>query len=225
MATFIAIDGLDGSGKNTQSNRLVDHLKIEGYSVRSLSFPMYDSESSALVKMYLEGKLGTRPSDTNAYAASTFFACDRYASYKSDWKADYDKMDKVLIANRYSSANAVHQLSKLPRSEWEGFLDWLWDFEFVKLGLPSPDLVLYLELPPELSLSLVHERSERTGVKPDIHEADEGYMRRCYEAAHFACDRLGWTKISCHDENGIRSREAIFKDILAAVSERTKLVV
>ena len=225
MSTFIAIDGLDGSGKETQSNLLVSKLKIDGYAVRSISFPMYDSESSALVRMYLEGKLGTRPSDTNAYAASTFFACDRYASFKSDWKQDYDKLDKVIVANRYTSANAVHQLSKMPREQWDAFLDWLWDFEFIKLGLPSPDLVLYLELPPELSMELVARRSAETGRVKDIHEMDEAYMRRSYEAALYAAEKLGWTTIKCWNANGIRPIEAIFGDICDAVANRTDLVL
>jgi len=225
MSTFIAIDGLDGSGKETQSNLLVNHLKIDGYAVRYLSFPMYESDSSAPVRMYLEGKLGTRPSDTNAYAASTLFACDRYASYKSDWKRDYDKMDKVLIANRYTSANAVHQLSKLPRDQWDSFLSWLWDFEFIKLGLPVPDLVIYLELLPEQSMELVSKRSDSTGRQKDIHEKDENFMRKSYDAAQFACEKLGWRKIKCYDENGIRERSVIFKDILDAVSIETGLVV
>ena len=225
MSTFIAIDGLDGSGKETQSNLLVSKLKIDGYAVRSISFPMYGSESSALVRMYLEGKLGSRPSDTNAYAASTFFACDRYASFKSDWKADYDRMDKIIIANRYTSANAVHQLSKMPRQEWDAFLDWLWEFEFIKLGLPSPDLVLYLELPPELSLELVSRRSEETGQKKDIHERDAAFMQKSYDAALYASKKLGWTTIRCWNENGIRSREAIFGDICQAIADKTGIVM
>lgn len=225
MSTFIAIDGLDGSGKETQSNRLVNHLKIEGYTVRSLSFPMYQSESSALVRMYLDGKLGSRPSDTNAYAASTFFACDRYASYKSDWKADYDSLDKIIVANRYTSANAVHQLSKMPRENWSEFLDWLWDFEFIKLGLPSPDLVIYLELLPEHSARLVASRSDATGRKMDIHEKDADFMRKSYEAAQFACERLGWTKIKCYDSVGIRTRDAIFSEILDMVARKTGITL
>ncbi len=225
MSTFIAIDGLDGSGKGTQTNLLVNRLKTDGYAVRNISFPMYDSDSSAPVRMYLEGKLGTRPSDTNAYAASTFFACDRYASYKADWKTDYDKMDKILIANRYTSANAVHQLSKLPRDKWDDFLDWLWDFEFIKLGLPAPDLVLYLELPPALSMELVGRRSSETGQKKDIHEKDEAYMRRCYDAALYASQKLGWTTIRCYNEFGIRSREAIFGDICDAIANKTGIVM
>jgi len=225
MSTFIAIDGLDGSGKETQSNLLVNRLKIDGYAVRSLSFPMYDSDSSAPVRMYLDGKLGSRPSDTNAYAASTLFACDRYASYKSDWKKDYDKLDKVIVANRYTSANAVHQLSKLPRDQWDSFLSWLWDFEFIKLGLPVPDVVIYLELLPEQSMELVSKRSDSTGRQKDIHEKDEGFMRRSYDAAQFACEKLGWHKIKCYDENGIRERTAILNEILSIVSVEAGIVI
>ncbi len=225
MSTFIAIDGLDGSGKETQSNMLVSTLKINDYSVRYLSFPMYESESSALVRMYLDGKLGNRPSDTNAYAASTFFACDRYASYKSDWKRDYDSLDKIIVANRYTSANAVHQLSKMPREDWDTFLDWLWDFEFIKLGLPTPDLVIYLELLPEHSAALVNSRSDKTGRKKDIHEKDADFMRRSYEAAQFASDKLGWTKIKCYNADGIRPRADIFKDIVDAVVKKTGIIL
>ena len=214
MATLIALDGLDGSGKNTQTNMLVDRLKIDGYSVRRLSFPMYESDSSAPVRMYLD-----------AYAASTFFAVDRYASYKADWKNDYDKVGKVVVANRYTSANAVHQLSKLPQNEWSGFLDWLWDFEFIKLGIPAPDVVLYLELPPELSLELVNHRSDETGQRKDIHEKDADYMRRCYDAAQFACEKLGWEKIKCYNEQGVRPRELIFHDIMDVISARTDIVL
>ncbi|MBQ8248349.1 MAG: deoxynucleoside kinase [Clostridia bacterium] len=225
MSTFIAIDGLDGSGKETQSTMLVSTLKINDYAVRYLSFPMYESESSALVRMYLDGKLGSRPSDTNAYAASTFFACDRYASYKSDWKNDYDTLDKIIVANRYTSANAVHQLLKMPREDWNGFLDWLWDFEFIKLGLPTPDLVIYLELLPEHSAMLVNSRSDKTGRVKDIHEKDADFMRRSYEAAQFASEKLGWTKIKCYDSNGIRPRADIFKDIISAVVKKTGIIL
>ncbi len=225
MSTLIAIDGLDGSGKGTQTNILVDRLKIDGYAVRTLSFPMYQNDSSMLVRMYLEGRLGSRPSDTNAYAASTFFACDRYASYKSDWKADYDKMNKIIVANRYTSANAVHQLSKLPREEWDGFLAWLWDFEFIKLGLPTPDVVIYLELTPELSHKLVEMRSESTGQALDIHEKDMNYMRKCYDAAVYASDKLGWERIKCYNDDGIRSRDAIAAEIAERIAERTDIVL
>ena len=217
MGKFIAIDGLDGSGKGTQSEMLVQRLKEEGKRVRVLSFPMYENDSSLLVRMYLDGKLGDKPSDTNAYAASMFFGADRYVSYVTDWKKDILDPDTYVVANRYTTANAVHQLSKLPEGEWEDFLRWLWDFEFSKLGLPEPDLVLYLELPPSLSLSLVKSRSDSTGQKMDIHEKDTEYMAKCYEAALYSCKRLGWKQIKCYHGEKIRTREDIAEEIYKEV--------
>ena len=219
MGKFIAIDGLDGSGKGTQSEKFVEKLRSEGKRVRVLSFPMYESDSSIFVRMYLEGKLGDKPSDTNAYAASMFFATDRYISYATDWKKDIEDGDTYVVANRYTTANAVHQLSKLPENEWEDFLKWLWDFEFTKLGLPKPDLVLYLELPPRLSLSLVKSRSDTTGQKMDIHEKDTAYMDKCYEAALYSCKRLGWKQIKCYENDQIRTREDIFEEIYKEVGK------
>lgn len=218
MGKFIAIDGLDGSGKGTQSQLLVDKLRSEGKRVRVISFPVYESDSSTFVKMYLEGRLGKKPSDTNAYAASMFFASDRYVSYRMDWQRDIEDPDTIVVANRYTTANAVHQLSKLPRSEWEEFLAWLWDFEFKKLGLPEPNLVLYLELPPVLSLSLVKSRSDSTGQKMDIHELDTAYMDKCYEAALYSCKALGWKQIRCYEGDKIRTREDIAEEIYKEVS-------
>ena len=217
MGKFIAIDGLDGSGKGTQSDILVERLRQEGKRVRVLSFPVYENDSSIFVRMYLEGKLGSKPSDTNAYAASMFFATDRYVSYRTDWKKDIEDPDTIVVANRYTTANAVHQLSKLPKEEWEGFLSWLWDFEFDKLGLPKPDLVLYLELPPVISLSLVKNRSDTTGQKMDIHELDTEYMDKCYEAALYSCHSLGWRQIKCYEGDKIRTRESIADEIFGEV--------
>ena len=218
MGKFIAIDGLDGSGKGTQSEKLVEYLKNTGKKVRVLSFPMYENESSTFVKMYLDGRLGDKPSDTNAYTASMFFASDRYISYKTDWINDINDPETIVVANRYTTANAVHQLSKLPENEWEGFLSWLWDFEFGKLGLPEPDKVIYLELPPRLSLSLVKSRSESTGQKMDIHEKDTEYMAKCYDAALYSCKKLGWEQIKCYDDDIIRTRDDIFDEILTRLN-------
>lgn len=217
MSKFITIDGLDGSGKGTQAQLLCEALLAAGKKVRMIDFPCYDNESSNLVKMYLDGKLGDNPSDTNAYAASMFYAADRYVSYVTDWKKDYLDEDTYLVANRYTTANAVHQVSKLPKEEWDAFLSWLWDFELGKLGLPTPDLIFYLEVEPKISLGLVASRSRQTGQKIDIHEKDTAYMDRCYEAALYVSDRLGWERIRCYDENGILPREDIHKQILSRV--------
>jgi len=218
MGKFIAIDGLDGSGKGTQTDILVERLKKEGKRVRVLSFPMYENDSSLHARMYLDGKLGKNPSDTNAYAASMFFASDRYISYKTDWIKDVNDPDTYVIANRYTSANAVHQLSKLPREEWEGFLTWLWDFEFTRLGLPIPDATVYLEVHPDVSLSLVRSRSEETGRKIDIHEGDRDYMFKCYDAALYSSNKLGWLQISCCCDGKMRTREDVAAEIYEKLS-------
>ncbi|MCI8332066.1 MAG: deoxynucleoside kinase [Clostridiales bacterium] len=206
MARLIAIDGLDGSGKNTQSALLADYLQNAGYTVRLLSFPTYKGSASSLVKLYLAGGLGAAPEDTGAYAASTFFACDRYVSYRNDWQKDYEKDDGVIIANRYTTANAVHQLSKLPRAQWEDFLAWLWDYEFDKLGLPAPDAVVYLEVIPQVAAGLIESR----GQQKDIHEKNLSYLKKSYEAALFCSEKLGWKRIRCCQDGRMKSREEIF---------------
>ena len=200
MSKLIVLEGLDGSGKGTQTARLAERLRAEGKRVRVLDFPDYASEGAALVKMYLDGKLGSHPGDTNAYAASMFFAADRYVSYVTGWKADAADGETVLIANRYTTANAYHQLSKMPEAEWDSFLDWLWDFEFDKLGLPKPDRVLLLDMPERVSTALVRHRSGETGQKLDIHETDLDYLSRCRRAADYVAKRCGWRVIRCADE-------------------------
>ena len=220
MGYFIAIDGLDGSGKATQSRLLCKALEAEDRKVRTVSFPVYDSKSSVFVKMYLSGELGTNACDTNAYAASTFFSIDRYISYRTDWHKDYSSPDTVLLADRYTSANAVHQLSKLKREEWDGYLSWLVDFEYNKLSLPKPDTVIYLELLPELSISLINSRSKETGRTKDIHELDARFLEKSYEAAVYACEKLGWTKIKCFDKNGVRKPENIAAEVLEIVHSK-----
>ncbi|MBQ7820666.1 MAG: deoxynucleoside kinase [Clostridia bacterium] len=220
MAKFIAIDGLDGSGKATQSEILAKALEDTGSRVRRLTFPVYDSVSSTFVKMYLSGKLGKSADDTNAYAASSFFSMDRYVSYAFDWKADYERDDTVIIADRYTSANAVHQLSKLDRSVWDQYLHWLTDYEYNKLALPSPDLVIYLEVTPEISLGLIESRSNETGREKDIHELDPDFLKRSYEAALYASDALGWSKIRCYRDSSIRPINDIAEEIRKTVNDK-----
>lgn len=209
MGKIITIDGIDGSGKATQSEMLYNDLLAQGKNVRLISFPDYESKSSTLVKMYLDGEFGKTPGDVNPYAASTFFAVDRYASFKQNWKSFYDQPDSVIIANRYTTSNAIHQLSKLDREDWDGFLSWLQDFEYHKLGIPEPDLVIYLEMKPEITAELLHRRAELTGQRPDIHELDVDYMQKSYKAALYASDKLGWKRICCYDGKNPLSLEEI----------------
>ena len=217
MGRFLVIDGLDGSGKETQTKLLTEYLTSIGKAVRVLSFPCYESPSSLFVRMYLGGELGRHPDDTNAYAASSFFAADRYLSYRLDWQKDIDDPDTIVIANRYTTANAVHQLAKLPETEWDAFLHWLWDYEFHKLGIPVPDDILYLEMLPEISIRLIQSRSAETGRTIDIHEADENFLHRSYKAAMYASDKLHWTRIRCYCGTDLKTREEIQGEIQEAL--------
>lgn len=219
MGKFIVIDGLDGSGKHTQLTRLADYLKKQGKRVRTIDFPHYHSPGCVLVEEYLAGKLGDDPADTNAYAASLFYAMDRYYSYRTDWKHDYEDPDVILLADRYTTANAVHQTSKLDKSEWDSFLEWLFDIEFNKLALPAPDKVIYLEMLPALSLSLVEKRSVSDNRPKDIHEKDVSFFQKSYEAAVYTADKYRWERLRCYTSDGdgtaILSADAIFSELLA----------
>lgn len=224
MGKLIVIEGLDASGKTTQSEILSRKLTEAGQSVRLISFPNYGSDGSILVSHYLNGDFGKDPSATNAYAASMFFAADRYCSFKTDWIKDYNDPNTVIIANRYTTANAYHQISKLPKAEWDSFLDWLWDFEFSKLTLPRPDKVICLEMPPEVSARLLAGRCAETGAKKDIHESDGNYLSACHEAAIYTSKKLGWSLIHCSKDGLPLSREEVaamieneIKDIVPAL--------
>ena len=209
---LIVIEGLDGSGKATQAKRLTEALAEKGIPVREVSFPDYGSDSSALVRMYLSGQFGTDPQDVNAYAASSFFAVDRFASYKKDWCRDYAR--GVVIADRYTTSNAVHQCSKLPKEQWDDFLNWLFDFEYKKLGIPAPDRVIYLNVDPAVSQALMTARYSGDENKKDIHERDIAYLRHSREAAAYCAEKLGWETVDCCRDGQMRSIEDIHKDVM-----------
>ncbi|NLN81491.1 MAG: thymidylate kinase [Clostridiales bacterium] len=196
MARLVVIDGLDGSGKTTQFERLGEYLSSQGTSYRQICFPDYREPSSALVKMYLAGDFGGSPDSVNAYAASSFYAVDRYASYKRFWEKDYQS-GMLILAARYTTSNAIHQMSKLPRGEWDGYLDWLEHYEYDLLGLPRPDRVAFLDMPPEVSQLLMTRRYDGDEKQKDIHERDEQYLKRCRESALYAAEKLGWDVVRC----------------------------
>ena len=170
-----------------------------------------------LVRMYLGGAFGTDPQSVNAYAASTFYAVDRYASYKQDWGAYYEDGGLVLT-DRYTTSNAVHQASKLSGKERKTYLNWLFDFEYRLMGLPAPDLVIYLDVPTELSAALRRLREEKTGTHADIHEADEAYLRRCRESGRQVADYAGWRRLDCAREGRMRPPEEIHEEIWRLVT-------
>ena len=216
MGKLIVIEGLDGCGKSTQLELLPKALKERGIKCKSVSFPQYESDSSALVKMYLSGRFGNKPGDVNAYAASVFYTVDRYASYKENWGEFYQNGGTV-VSGRYTTSNAIHQTSKLPREEWEDFLNWLYDFEYNKIGIPKPDKVIFLDMPVEVSQKLLSNRYEGDEGKKDIHESDIEYLNNCRKAAKFTADYSGWKTISCAKDGEPRSIEDIAADILEEV--------
>ena len=213
---LIVIEGLDGSGKATQSKLLYEALAAEGKAVRKVSFPDYHSDSSALVKMYLAGQFGSDPSDVNAYAASTFFAVDRFASFKKDWGKFYHE-GGIVIADRYTTSNAIHQCAKLPREEWDSFLTWLFDFEFHLMGIPAPDAVIYLRVDPKVSQKLMSSRYHGDESQKDIHESNLAYLQKSAQAAQYCAQRLHWKILSCDDGGCMRSIDAIHREVLAMV--------
>ena len=215
---LIVFEGTDGSGKATQSKLVCEELDKRGIPYRKLEFPRYGEESSALIRLYLAGAFGSKPEDVNAFAAATFFSVDRYASYKQDWGAFYEQ-GGLVIADRYTTSNAVHQTGKLPYEERQAFLDWLFDFEYRMLGLPAPTRVLYLDLPTELSGQMMRRREQETGTHADIHEQDAEYLRRCRENAAFVVDYCGWTRIDCASDGAVRSIADIHAEVMDKLSD------
>lgn len=213
---LIVIEGLDGSGKATNANALLEKLKSMGKNAIKVSFPDYDSDSSALVKMYLSGAFGSKPTDVNAYAASAFYAVDRFASYKSGWEKVY-REGGFVIADRYTTSNAVHQASKLEGDERDNYLDWLYDFEFDKLGLPRPDAVIYLDVDTDVSQKLMTGRYNGDESKKDIHEKDTQYLEKSRTAALYAADRLGWSVVKLTKDGQMLSREDAFEKVFDAL--------
>ena len=217
---LITIEAGDGSGKATQTKALYDRLLAEGYQVLKVEYPDYQSDSSALVRMYLGGEFGQQAENVSAYGASAFFAVDRYASYLLKWRQAYES-GWIILADRYTTSNMVHQAVKLKDSaEREEFLTWLWDFEFGRLQLPVPDRVIYLDMPPEISDRLINSRAAKdSSRKKDIHEKDTSYLHHCHRAYNEVAEKYGWVKISCAQQGNLRTVQDIHEDVYQAVKE------
>ena len=217
MGKLIVIEGTDGSGNSTQFKLLTQRLENENHKFEKLVFPQYSETSSALIRMYLGGEFGTTPSDVNAYAASAFYAVDRYASYKKVWGEWYEN-GGLIVSDRYTTSNAVHQASKEPVEKQPAFLKWLYDFEYDKLGLPCPDLVIYLDVPTDFTEKMMRRREHDTHTTADIHEADSNYLATCRRTGKAAAEYYGWTVIECVRDGKLRSIEDIHEEIYRHVA-------
>lgn len=219
---IIIESGSDASGKATQTNNLYEKLISEGYKVKKVEYPNYNSESSALVKMYLNGEFGKKPTDVDPYVASTFYAVDRYASYKTDWENFYNE-GGIILADRYTTSNMVHQASKMKESERDKYLNWLFDLEFNMYKIPKPDAVIFLDVPVEISENLMKDRKNKINGenKKDIHESDINYLKKSYENSLYIANKYDWTKIECVKNNELKSIE----DIGFEIYEKVKKVI
>lgn len=215
---LIVIEGLDGSGKATQSKILTKRLIDEGVNAKGVTFPDYNNQSSALVKMYLDGVLGDNPDDVNAYVASSFYAVDRIASYLQFWKNDYQN-GSVIVADRYSTSNIIYQMSKLSQQEYDDYIDWVYDYEYKKLMIPRPDLVIYLDVAPEISQKLLSKRYNGQEDKKDLHEKNLNFILGCRKSAFYAADKLNWTVIDCVKDGEIKSIDEISQLIYSEVKK------
>lgn len=218
MSKLIIIEGLDGSGKSTQTELLEKHLKDMNVNFRKIKLPDYDNPSSTLVKMYLGGEFGSNATDVNAYAAGAFYAVDRFASYKLNWAEDYNN-GTLILADRYATSNSIYQMEKLDKSEWDSYLDWSADFEYNKIGIPKPDLVIFLDMPVEVSQKLMTSRYNGDENKKDVHEANVDFLNKCRTSALYTAKKQGWIVIPCSDGESPLSIDEIHNEIIKYVDK------
>ena len=221
MGKLFVIDGTDGSGKQTQFEKLKERLDKDGIEYRTVSFPNYDSPSSSLVKMYLSGEFGTNAQEISPYIASTFYAADRYATFQTGYKKYYED-GGIILADRYTTANMVHQAGKIKdKEERDKFLKWLWDFEFKLYGLPVPTEVFFLNMPTEKALELMKDRKNKfdENAKKDIHESNETHMKDAYKAACDVAKEYNWFEIKCMKDNKLRTIDDIHEEIYEEVKK------
>ena len=213
MGQIYVIDGLDGCGKATQAEAVRKQLEARGNMVHILDYPCYDKPSSALVKQYLNGDISSNPEDVNAYAAASFYACDRYIDYMKEWKEIYHNTDDIFIANRYTTSNLLLQMAKLDKSYWYDFEKWLEEYEYGLLGLPKPDKVIILDVPIEVSQELLNKRYSSKD-KRDIHERDTDFLKRCHRTIGYLVLKPNWVRISCTDGGVLLKPEEVTKKVM-----------
>lgn len=221
MAKLIIIEGLDGCGKSTQTELIQKYFDNQNISYRKIKLPDYESRSSELVKMYLSGVFGSSADDVNAYAAGAFYAVDRFASYMLDWKKDYESKD-IILADRYATSNSIYQMEKIDEKDWDKYLEWSADFEYEKIGIPKPDLVIYLDMPTEISQKLMTSRYDGNEDKKDVHEADVTFLQKCRKSALYTAKKQGWAVIPCSDGENPLPIDEIHNTIIDFIKREIK---
>ena len=211
---LIVIEGLDGGGKSTQ----LELIKKVYPDFRYITFPNYNSPSGEIVTNYLKGVYNEENSLVSAYTASCFYAVDRYTSYKTDWEKDI-KSGKTVISARYVSSNAMYQMTKLPEEKWEDYLDWLYDMEYNKFGMPKPLGTIFLDMPTEVSRKLLLKRYNGDETKLDLHESNLNFMNDCRKAAEYVAKKEGWTIISCSENGEPLPIDLIHREIIKKIKE------
>jgi len=216
LGRLIVFEGIDGSGKSTQFDLLCSRLSSEGSDFKRVRFPRYDEPSSALIRMYLGGEFGDDPDAINAYAASSFFAVDRYASFIQDWRQYYED-GGLILTDRYTTSNAIHQGAKLATGQRERFFSWLYEYEFQLMGLPEPDLVFYMDIDASRAARRLEHRQAETGKAGDIHEKDIVYLEYCSQSGRQAAEHYGWRRVDCFHEDRERTEKDIHEEIFNLV--------
>lgn len=221
MKKLIIIEGLDGSGKSTQIALLEKYFENLSVPFRKIKLPDYESPSSTLVNMYLGGEFGSNADDVNAYAAGAFYAVDRFASYKLNWGKDYEN-GKLILADRYATSNLIYQMEKIERDEWDEFIEWTSDFEYNKIGIPKPDLVIFLDMPVEVSQRLMTSRYNGDEGKKDVHEVNVEFLNKCRGSAFYAAEKQNWKIVSCSDGENPLPIDEIHNKIVELVKKELK---
>lgn len=221
MGKLIIIEGLDGCGKSTQTALLEKYFEDNSVKFKKIKLPDYDSKSSTLVKMYLGGEFGKNADDVNAYAAGAFYAVDRFASYKLDWGKDYEN-GTLILADRYATSNSIYQMEKIDEDKWDEYLDWSADFEYNKIGIPKPDLVIFLDMPVDVSQKLMTSRYNGDEGKKDVHEANVDFLNNCRNSALYTAKKQGWAVVPCSDGINPLPIKEIHNTILDFVKKELK---
>lgn len=221
MGKLIIVEGLDGCGKSTQTALLEKYFEDNSVKFKKIKLPDYDSKSSTLVKMYLGGEFGKNADDVNAYAAGAFYAVDRFASYKLDWGKDYEN-GTLILADRYATSNSIYQMEKIDEDKWDEYLDWSADFEYNKIGIPKPDLVIFLDMPVDVSQKLMTSRYNGDEGKKDVHEANVDFLNNCRNSALYTAKKQGWAVVPCSDGINPLPIKEIHNTILDFVKKELK---